>query len=193
MKHQGKEKQTRPSLSQINKLLWGGIAIIVIAYALIFGVHLLRSEKAEDSTESLLQSSEKDEDSEDALLHSSGKEDSALPLQFDETNDRLIGITEQYTFDIPADMEDAVKVTLDPSGGNTVFYCSLPDIELPVFQLSEDPANGFEVGKITSDGETKTIYAQMYSPPESIGEDEENSFYAVQELVNELLISENVR
>ena len=86
-----------------------------------------------------------------------------------------------------------MKVVADPSKKNTVFYCSLPDMELPVFQLSEDAENGFEVGKITSDGETKTIYAQMYSPPESIGEDEENSFYAVQELVNELIISENVR
>lgn len=180
MKRQGKEKTKSLNIARINKFLWCGIAVVIIAYALIFGVHLLRNEKAEDSADPQLQRSEE-------------AEDSALPLQFDETNDRLIGITEQYTFDIPADMEDAVKVTSDPSGGNTVFYCSLPDIELPVFQLSEDPANGFEVGKITSDGETKTIYAQMYSPPESIGEDEENSFYAVQELVNELLISENVR
>ena len=194
MKRQGKEKTKSPNIARINKFLWCGIAVVVIAYALIFGVHLLRNEKAEDSAEPQLQHSEEVDGSADSLLQRSEEaEDSALPLQFDEKNDRLIGITEQYTFDIPADMEDTVKVISDPAGENTVFYCSLPDMELPVFQLSEDSTNGFEVGKITNTGETKTIYAQMYSLPESIGEDEENSFYAVQELVNELLISENVR
>lgn len=145
--------------------IWCGAAIVVVL-AVVLGIYLLQGDKTEDPS---------------------------LQLELDATNTRLIGVTEHYTFDIPADMADVLKIEEGSFEDSIVFYCVLPDGDIPVFQLSFDSASGHEVGSVSNGGETKIVYAEMLIPPAALSDEAMDQFYAVQELVNELRISANAQ
>lgn len=143
--------------------IWCGAAVVVIL-AVVLGIHLLHGDKTEDPS---------------------------LQLQPDATNTRLMGVTGQYTFDIPADMADMLKVAEGSIEDSIVFYCVSPDGDIPAFQLSFDSAGDHEVGSVSSGGETRIVYAEMLAPPAALSDEAMDQFYAVQEVVNELRISAN--
>lgn len=117
--------------------------------------------------------------------------DSGLTVESVEQEGELMVITTSYcVLKYPFAFSDLIRVTAENQEDQaSLLFCAwLSNTEYPMYSLIFDGDEGVPVGQLTlEDGTTVSVTVQFFQADEDMEPDMQQSFYAVQETINDII------